>query len=134
MKKTLSQKQWYLMMKLLTNEGWGKMTLNEVAQKAFGYAEKRAKNEGLENPLDVIAMCRHASGELFEVIDAFNRLQCVQCSLEEDYDEGKVAFADEIADVIMCALIIAAGQGVDVQSALEKCLEKNRQRAETGKK
>jgi NTP pyrophosphatase (non-canonical NTP hydrolase) len=112
------------------------VNINEIAQKAVMYANKRASIEGLESPYDVLGMCRHTSSELFEVIDAFTRWQCVQCSLEdyEDCEEEKTAFTDEIADVIMCALIIAAGQGVDVEKALEKCLEKNRKRAETGVK
>lgn len=112
------------------------MNINEIAKTAVMYANKRAEKEGLESPYDVVGMCRHTSSELFEVIDAFNRWQCVQCSLEDydDCDEEKDAFSDEIADVIMCALIIASGQGVDVEKALEKCLDKNRRRAETGVK
>jgi NTP pyrophosphatase (non-canonical NTP hydrolase) len=114
------------------------MTLNEIAQKAVMYANKRASIEGLESPYDVLGMCRHTSSELFEVIDAYERWLDSKAldflrntSGVENYQE---AFSDEIADVIMCALIIAAGQGVDVEKALEKCLEKNRKRAETGVK
>lgn len=117
--------------------------VNEIAKKAFSYANKRAFSEDLESPCDVIGMCRHASSELFEVIDAYNKWS------EYYFDEShkavftkenigvvkcKVAFADEISDVIMCMLIIAKAQGVDIEKALEKCLEKNRQRADAGVK
>jgi len=115
------------------------MNINDMAQKAFVYARQRQVKEGIESPSDVVAMCRHASSELFEVIDAFNKwgeyhfdgshkaaftqenIGVIKC---------KAAFADEIADVIMCGLIMASAQGVNIEAALEKCLEKNRKRAE----
>ena len=48
---------------------------------------------------------------------------------DKDVDSAKSAFADEVADVIMCGLIMASAQGVDIEAALLACLEKNRKRA-----
>ena len=39
-------------------------------------------------------------------------------------------FDSEIADIIACALIIAAKERFDIESALLQCLEKNKKRAE----
>ena len=36
----------------------------------------------------------------------------------------------ELADIIMCVLIIAAYENTDIEEALKDCLEKNRKRAE----
>ena len=110
------------------------MNINNVARKAFVYARQRQVKEGIESPSDVVAMCRHASSELFEVIDAYKGWQAKACNpnvfFDKDVDSAKSAFADEVADVIMCGLIMASAQGVDIEAALEKCLEKNRKRAE----
>ncbi len=112
------------------------MNINDVAKKAFAYARQRQVKEGIESPSDIVAMCRHASSELFEVIDAYKKWQAKACSpnvfFDKDVNSAKSAFADEVADVIMCGLIMASAQGVDIEAALEKCLEKNRKRAEAG--
>lgn len=107
------------------------MTLSEIQKKAFRYAKVRSVKEDIESPFDIVAMCRHATGEIFEVIDAWTKWRYV-CENGGDFNEmrqGQDAYADEIADVIMCMLIIAQVERVDVQSALEKCLLQNRKRA-----
>ena len=110
------------------------MNINDMARKAFAYARQRQVKEGIESPSDIVAMCRHASSELFEVIDAYKGWQAKACNpnvfFDKDVNSAKSVFAGEIADVIMCCLIVASAQGVDIEAALEKCLEKNRKRAE----
>ena len=110
------------------------MNINTIAKHAFVYAEKRAAKEGLEDPRDVMGMCSHARSELFEVAEAYLRVKAcsLTCCDDVELKKYKEAFADEIADVIMCMLIVAKGQHIDVKKALACCLEKNRKRAEIG--
>lgn len=68
---------------------------------------------------------------MVEAADAYreyvNALECV-----ENEDERTLVsvrpFSLELADVVMCCLIIAELNGVDMELALLECLEKNKRR------
>ena len=47
-------------------------------------------------------------------------------------DVYKQRFADEIADVIQAACNLADRHGIDLQAAMERCEERNRQRGRYG--
>ena len=77
-------------------------------------------------------MLKHCAGEVVEAADAYreyvNKLECV-----EDEDERTLVsvrpFSLELADVVMCCLIMAELNGVNMElTLLERCLEKNKRR------
>lgn len=101
--------------------------LESLSGAAYEVAKKRAAMEELESPDDTVAMMRHCVNETFEVIDAYIDWQSWEN--ESELGEVKEAFAWELADVIMCCLIVAHAQGVDIEDALNKCYAKNKARA-----
>ena len=117
------------------------MNINDMAEKAYEIAVKRAQKGQIEDPCDTEAMLKHCAGEVVEATIAYKdwdevgRLSDYDCAVEKinRIDENAHRFfAGEIADVIMCCLIVAKNANIDIEAALEKCLEKNRKRAETG--
>ena len=101
--------------------------LESLSGAAYRVAVIREATEGLESPKDTVAMMRHCVNETFEVIDAYRNSDVLDSNYDDD--ELKEAFADELADVIMCCLIVAHAQGVDIEDALNKCYAKNKARA-----
>ena len=101
--------------------------LNEMARGALKTATEREKKGHLLS--DTISVLKHCAGEVVEATDAFNELCCFGDDMP-DTAMYKTAFADELADVITCALIAAAKEGVDIEAALLRVQEKNRKRAE----
>lgn len=94
------------------------MDLNGLAKEAFEIAKAREQNT------DVLSCLKHCSGEVVEAIDAYKTYNNFMFDIG-----GKDRFADELADVIMCILTLSASKNIDIENALDKCLEKNRQRA-----
>ncbi len=117
------------------------MDINDLAEKAYEIAVKRAQKGQIEDPCDTEAMLKHCAGEVVEATIAYKdwdevgRLSDYDCAVKKINRIDEIAhrftdFAREIADVIMCCLIVAKNENIDIEVALEKCLEKNRKRAE----
>ena len=120
--------------------------LNILAKQMYDIALVRNKKEGVE--IDTVGLLKHCAGEVVEATEQavkFLRMSyvtnggtdfSVACAskTEEQYKKYKESFASELADIIACALIIAGKEGLDVQRAVTECLNKNRKRAERGKK
>ena len=120
--------------------------LNILAKQMYDIALVRNKNEGTE--VDTIGLLKHCAGEVIESTEQavkFLRMSYITnggtdfsiasaSKTEEQYRKYKEAFASELADVIACALIIAGKEGLDIQRAVTECLNKNRKRAEQGRK
>lgn len=115
--------------------------LNEFSQKAYEIGVKRAQKGQIEDPCDTEAMLKHCAGEVVEATIAYKdwdevgRLSDYDCTVEKINRIDEIArrltdFAGEIADVIMCCLIVAKNENIDIETALQACLEKNRKRAE----
>ncbi|MCM1321600.1 MAG: hypothetical protein NC041_07000 [Bacteroides sp.] len=79
-------------------------------------------------------MLKHCSGEVVEAMQAFTDCYWNCCNFfsrtDDEKKEFKIRFADELADVIICALIAAEREDVDIEAALLRVQEKNAMRAE----
>lgn len=90
--------------------------LNNIAEQSLKIAEHR------QLKTDTISTFKHCAGEILEAVESYTRY--VYSPIEE-----KDSFPDELADVIMCTLTVSAKENIDIEKALLKCLEKNRNRA-----
>lgn len=99
------------------------MDLNGLAKEAFETAKARGQKT------DALSCLKHCSGELVEATEAV-------CWLNhnngQDYFYAKDEVELEISDVIMCMLTLSVSLNIDIEHALNKCLEKNRKRASEG--
>lgn len=98
------------------------LDLNKMARDALAVAKKREEKGQLKS--DTMSILKHCAGEVCEATEAYSIMFRFR---GEIYKEN---FADELADVITCALIAAAKEGVDIEAALLRVQEKNARRAE----
>ena len=96
--------------------------LNELAQDALAVAKKREKKGQLKS--DTMSILKHCAGEVCEATEAFFHWKYFKGK------KNKNCLTEELADVITCALIAAAKEGVDIEAALLRVQEKNARRAE----
>lgn len=104
-----------------------KFDLNKLCKIAFENAKARQKNGSNVN-VYTPNMLKHCATEVIEAMEAYSlsmpRYGCINQQ-----------FADELADIICCVLIIAGQEVIDIEKAITRCIEKNRKRAEgTGDK
>ena len=94
------------------------MDLNETAAKALAISQKRAENGAFTND----EILKHTAGEVIEAVEAreYYRLN----------DSNYNAYAEVLADVIICILIAAAMDGIDIENAVLEKMAKNQKRAE----
>ncbi len=105
--------------------------LNEVAKKAYLIAQKRYRAGTCKtSPQDTIAMQKHTAGEVVEATEAY--IRWCECKYDENNETNlikcKRAFSSELMDVIVCALITAHYNGIDVEKELNNCMAKNAKR------
>lgn len=94
------------------------MKLNEVAENAYKTVLKRQQN-GANINIDEIL--KHCAGEVIEAQEAF---------ILWKYDAHNPAeYAEELADIILCALIAAGRDRIDIEKAVNDKLHKCAQRA-----
>ena len=91
--------------------------LNELAKESQKIAQKRAEH-GLKS--DTMTCLKHCAGEVIEAVEAYKDYPPVNL-----YD-----YASELADVIICVLIAAANDNLDIEMAISEKVAKNRLRAE----
>lgn len=97
--------------------------LNEIAEKALKNATERQKN-GAHINADTYPMLKHCATEIVEATEAYTLSRnVINPSLTSK-------FISELADIICCVLIIAANEEIDIEKAIDGCIEKNRLRAE----
>ena len=117
--------------------------LNILAKQMCDIALVRNTREGID--VDTIGLLKHCAGEVIEATEQavnFLRMKYVTNNGEEfnsprteaRYKQYKSALASELADVIACALIVAGSEDLDIQRAVTECLNKNKARAERGRK
>lgn len=101
--------------------------LNGLCKITLVNAGQRQKNGG-HIKADTRSMLKHCATEVIEAMEAYtNAIVRYGCVNQQ--------FADELADVICCVLIIAGKEQIDIEKAVLNCIEKNRRRAEgTGDK
>ena len=100
--------------------------LNEHAQKAQEIAFNRWKKEDVD--YHTPAILKHCAGEVCEAVEAYSDY------LYENSKGHRNKLAEELADIITCALIAAANEDIDIERALQDCQEKNEARAMEGSK
>lgn len=103
--------------------------LNELASQAYTTAKKREKN-GAKIKTEPIPMLKHCATEVIEATEACYNYADTLCSDDETLDKCREDFENEIADIIVCCLIISGYLKIDIEKALNRVMEKNRLRAE----
>lgn len=103
--------------------------LNKLATEAYITAKKREIN-GANIKTDLMSMLKHCATEVIEATEAY----CDYCEdlindNLETLDKSRKDFENEIADIIVCCLIISGDSIIDVEKALNRVMEKNRLRA-----
>lgn len=97
--------------------------LNDLARQAYITAKKREMN-GAKIKADTISMLKHCAGEVMEATEAY-------CDfVYEMTDEYEEKFQNEVADIIVCCLIMSGYMRFDIEKSLNRVMEKNRLRAE----
>lgn len=131
------------------------INLNKLCNVTLANAEKRKANGG-NVTTETRKMLKHCATEVVEAMEAYTRYfemgnnasdidakeiddkwegeeDPVAC--EEYYKKCKESFSSELADIICCCLIIAGKEHIDIEEAINGCIEKNRKRTEgTGDK
>lgn len=99
--------------------------LNNMAELAFSVTKKREAN-GANISTDTLHMLKHAATEIIEATEAYTDLAY------DTYDSHICfeRFQNEIADIVMCCLIISENNQFDMEKALHRVMEKNKKRAE----
>lgn len=85
--------------------------LNKIAKQFDDVSKKR------DLPQSSFDLMKHCAGEVLEAAQAFERL---------DRDCDTFEFSLELCDVIVCCLIIASRYYIDIETALDQCLQKNK--------
>ena len=114
--------------------------LNKLCEITLENAEKRQANGG-NVTTETRKMLKHCATEVVEAMEAWagrtypdweyadfdiaNNEQAMDI-----YNEDRAHFASELADIICCVLIIAGKENIDIEQAINDCIEKNRKRAE----
>ena len=94
------------------------MNLNEAAENAYITAIERQKNGA---GVSITNILKHAAGEVVEAQEAY---------IYYKYEDEKIDhYAEELADVIICALIAAKRDGIDIERAVRLKMQINAQRA-----
>jgi NTP pyrophosphatase (non-canonical NTP hydrolase) len=91
------------------------MKLKDIAEKCYKIARERADKKQAPNPDNTILMFKHLAGEVIEATDAYNL--------------GEQAFSEELSDVIIDTFIIAESCRIDIYTAIQKKIKKNKERA-----
>lgn len=110
--------------------------LNKLCEVSLANATQRMNN-GAHIDTETRKMLKHCATEVVEAADAWARVVETGNGLNpgvllkmELLTQSKKHFASELADIICCVLIIAGKEGIDIEDAITKCIEKNRLRAE----
>lgn len=97
--------------------------LNKLSKQAYEVAQRRESN-GANIKTDAISMLKHCAGEVMEATEAY-------CDfVYEMTDEYEEKFHDEVADIMVCCLIMSGYMQFDIEKAINRVMEKNRLRAE----
>ncbi|MCM1321610.1 MAG: hypothetical protein NC041_07050 [Bacteroides sp.] len=99
--------------------------LNELAYKAYSVSCVRAQKDGVG--VQALNLLKHCATEVVEAMNAYDAYE-----FEENTEKREILykdFAGELADIITCVLIIGAKEPViNMEKALQQCLEKNKKR------
>lgn len=97
--------------------------LNGLVAESVIISKKRTENGGTES-FSVQNLLKHCATEVVEAMEAYVE------HAKKKTDETKKNFVLELADVVCCCMIVAGHEDIDLEKAIEDCVEKNRLRAE----
>lgn len=78
----------------------------------------------IEQCVNTVTMLVRCSAEMHDAAKAYVK------HVTERTNETKRHFASKLVDIVVCCMIVAEHEGVDLENALVDCIEKNRKRAE----
>ena len=93
------------------------LNINDLAEQAHTLAERR----GFKT--DVLSCLKHCAGEVTEAVEA----NTVYNKTGEKADQNHLA--EELADIIICALTASAEEEIDIEIAVNEAMLKNARRA-----
>lgn len=114
--------------------------LNGLCYLSLANATQRQMNGG-NISTETRRMLKHCATEVIEATEAWTEYADERAKLETedyvslDFQSEKVGrlrrkFESELADIICCCLIMAGKENIDIEQAINDCIEKNRKRAE----
>lgn len=99
--------------------------LNKCACTATTISDKRAELGQFKNN-STLQTLKHCATEIVEATEAYLKYDAEKNA--ETKVKYKEMFAEEIADIVTCALTIAGKENFDIEYALQKVEQKNKMR------
>jgi NTP pyrophosphatase (non-canonical NTP hydrolase) len=93
------------------------LNINDVAEQAHTLTERRGYKT------DVFSCLKHCAGEVTEAVEA----NTIYNKTGEKADQNHLA--EELADIIICALTASAEEEIDIERAVNVAMLKNARRA-----
>ena len=93
------------------------LNINDLAKQAHTLTERRGYKT------DVFSCLKHCSGEVTEAVEA----NTIYNKTGEKADQNHLA--EELADIIICALTASAEEEIDIERAVNEAMLKNARRA-----
>ena len=93
------------------------LNINDLAEQAHTLTERRGYKT------DVFSCLKHCAGEVTEAVEA----NTVYNKTGDKADQNHLA--EELADIIICALTASAEEGIDIERAVNEAMLKNARRA-----
>lgn len=93
------------------------LNINDLAEQAHTLTERRGYRT------DVFSCLKHCAGEVTEAVEA----NTVYNKTGEKADQNHLA--EELADIIICALTASAHEEIDIERAINEAMLKNARRA-----
>lgn len=93
------------------------LNINDLAEQAHTLTERRGYRT------DVFSCLKHCAGEVTEAVEA----NTVYNKTGEKTDQNHLA--EELADIIICALTASAHEEIDIERAINEVMLKNARRA-----
>lgn len=93
------------------------LNINDLAKQAHTLSERRGYRT------DVFSCLKHCAGEVTEAVEA----NTVYNKTGEKADQNHLA--EELADIIICALTASAHEEIDIERAINESMLKNARRA-----
>ena len=93
------------------------LNINDLAEQAHTLTERRGYKT------DVFSCLKHCAGEVTEAVEA----NTVYNRTGEKTDQNHLA--EELADIIICALTASAEEEIDIERAVNEAMLKNARRA-----
>lgn len=103
--------------------------LNELCEVTLANAEKRKANGG-NITTETRKMLKHCATEVVEAMEAYTNYANNVFGDDKTFEQCEKQFTSELSDIICCVLIIAGKEEIDIEQAINGCIEKNRKRAE----